>query len=388
VDKKINIMHIVFSLECGGLEKVAIDLSGKLNDGIFNSCICCIDAFGELSDEARKREVEVILVKRKPGKDIMLPFKLAHLVKEKRIDLVHTHNMGPLFYGTLASKLAGVPVIMNTRHGREKKRGNSYIWNMNDAVVAISEDAKKEMLKCNRIDIKKTKVIHNGIDTDKYACLEDGCEVRNALNINTSTFVVGTVARLSPEKDQFTLIDAFLKVINIMDDAKLVFVGDGALREELINYAKKLDVYDKIIFLGFRDNVFKILPTFDVFALSSLTEGISLTLLEAMAMKRPVVVTNVGGNPEVVVDGVTGFLVPPKEPKEMAGAIAEILRNPELSQKMGEAGRKRVEEKFSLELMVKEYKDLYKECLARKGMGSALNPKYHENIDNHKLISQ
>jgi len=369
VDKKINIMHIVFSLECGGAEKVAIGLSGKLNGGVFNSCICCLDAFGELSDEARKKEIEVILVKRKPGKDITLPFRLARIIKEKRIDLVHTHNMGPLFYGTLAAKLAGVPVVINTRHSREKKRKGSYVWNMNDAVITISEDAKKELLKWNRIDTKKTKVIHNGIDTNRYACLQDGSEARSMLNINTSTFVVGTVARLSPVKDQFTLIDAFSKVISETNDAKLIFVGDGALREELISYTKKLGIYDKVMFLGFRDDVFNILPTFDVFVLSSLTEGISLTLLEAMAAGRPIVATNVGGNPEVIIDGVTGFLIPPKEPQNMSEAIAKILQNPELAKQMGEAGRRRVEEKFSLERMVKEYRDLYEECLERKGIG-------------------
>lgn len=369
MDKKINIMHIVFSLECGGAEKVAIGLSGKLNGGVFNSCICCLDAFGELSDEARKKEIEVILVKRKPGKDITLPFRLARIIKEKRIDLVHTHNMGPLFYGTLAAKLAGVPVVINTRHSREKKRKGSYVWNMNDAVITISEDAKKELLKWNRIDTKKTKVIHNGIDTNRYACLQDGSEARSMLNINTSTFVVGTVARLSPVKDQFTLIDAFSKVISETNDAKLIFVGDGALREELISYTKKLGIYDKVMFLGFRDDVFNILPTFDVFVLSSLTEGISLTLLEAMAAGRPIVATNVGGNPEVIIDGVTGFLIPPKEPQNMSEAIAKILQNPELAKQMGEAGRRRVEEKFSLERMVKEYRDLYEECLERKGIG-------------------
>jgi sugar transferase (PEP-CTERM/EpsH1 system associated) len=368
MNNEVNIMHIVFSLECGGLEKIAIELSAKLNSGVFNSCICCIDTFGELSDEAMKRGVEVILIKRKPGKDITLPFRLARLIKKKRIDLVHTHNMGPLFYGTLAGKLAGVPVIMNTRHGREKKRRNSYIWNMNAAVIAISEDAKKEMLKWNRIDTKKMKVIYNGIDIGRYSNRQNGSEVKNELNIKPSTLVVGTVARLCPEKDQFTLIGAFSKVVNKIDTAKLIFVGDGILREELNSHAEKLGISHKVMFLGFRNDIYNILPAFDVFALSSFTEGVSLTLLEAMAMERPIVATNVGGNPEVVVDGVTGFLVPPKESQKMADAIVKLLHNPELAQKMGEAGRRRVEEKFSLERMVKEYKDLYEECLAKKGI--------------------
>lgn len=365
---KINIMHIVFSLECGGLENVAIDLAERLNSGAFNSCICCLDTFGELTNEAKKKNIEVILVKRTPGKDFILPFRLARVMKERNIHLSHTHNLGPLLYGSLAAKLAGVRVVINTRHGREKKHRSSYIWNINDAVVAISEDAKREMLKWNRINIKKTMVIYNGIDIDKYSNQQNGSEAKKALNIEPSTLVVGTVARLSPEKDQYTLIEAFSKMVNKIDDAKLIFVGDGVLKEELVNYAQKLGVSNKVIFLGFKDDVYNILPVFDVFTLSSLTEGVSLTLLEAMAMKRPVVATNVGGNPEVVIDRVTGFLVPSKDSEKMADAIIKILQNSELAQKMGAAGRRRVEEKFSLERMVKEYEALYLECLARKGV--------------------
>ncbi len=365
---RINIMHIVLSLECGGLEKIAIDLASKLNGGIFNSCICCLDTFGELAKEAKEKGIEVVLTKRMPGIDFTLPFKLAAIMKKRNICLVHTHNPGPLLYGTLAAKLAGIPVIINTRHGRAKKHRNSYIWNMNDAVIAISEDAKREMLKWNRIDTKKTKVIYNGIDIDRYSKQQNGSEAKKALNIEPSTFVVGTVARLSPEKDQVTLIDAFSKVVNKIDDAKLIFVGDGILREELVNYASKLGISDKVMFLGFRDDVFKILPVFDVFVLSSLTEGISLTLLEAMAARKPILATSVGGNPEIVEDGVTGFLVPPKDPDKMAEKIINLLQNKELARRMGETGRKRMAEKFSLDRMVSEYKQLYEECLARKGL--------------------
>lgn len=362
----IKVMQIVLSLECGGLEKLVIDLATKLNNNGFNTSICCLDALGELANEASKKRIEVFVIKRRAGKDILLPFKLAYLMRSKKVDVVHTHNMAPLLYGTLAARLVGVPVVLNTRHGREKKSSSPFIWNMNDAVVAISEDAKREMLKWNRIDTKKTKVIHNGIDIYKYACLQDGSELRKMLNINTSTFVVGTVARLSPEKDQFTLIDAFLRVVNKIDDAKLVFVGDGILKDNLKSHAEKLGIPNKVMFLDFRDDVFNILPIFDVFVLSSLTEGISLTLLEAMAAALPIVATNVGGNPEVVIDGETGFFVPPKDPEKMAEAIMKILQNPELAKKMGEVGRKRVEEEFSLDRMIKEYEELYEECLVKK----------------------
>lgn len=362
----MKIMQVVLNLDCGGLEKLVIDLAETFNKTGFKTTICCLDKFGKLADQAKARGIELVLVGKKCGIDVTLPFRLANILKQERIDVVHTHNMSPLFYGTLAARLSRVPVIINTRHGRAKKSMVSYVWNMNDAIIAISEDAKREMLKWNRIDTKKTRVIYNGIDIDKYSNNQDGNEDKKALNIEPSTFVFGTVARLSPEKDQFTLIDAFSKVVNKIDDAKLIFIGDGILKEELVKYASKLGISDKVMFLGFRDDVYKVLPIFDIFGLSSLTEGISLTLLEAMAAGLPIVATNVGGNPEVIVNGTTGILVPPKRPVEMAEAIYNLLSDKKLAREMGEAGKRRVFEKFTLTRMSEEYIDLYKTCLIRR----------------------
>lgn len=366
----LNIMQIVLSLEYGGLERLVIDLAETCNKIGCKTTICCLDKFGKLASHAKDRGIEVVLVGKKHGTDIILPFRLAHILRQNKIDVVHTHNMGPLFYGTLAARMARVPVVINTRHGRAKKQKHPIIWHMNNAVVTISEDAKTELLKFNGVNPGKVKVIYNGIDIRRYSKQRENNTVKMALNIEPSTQIIGTVARLAAEKDQFTLLDTFSKVAGKIDNTKLIIVGDGPLRKELTDYANGLGISDKVLFLGFRENIPDIINIFDVFVLSSLMEGVSLTLLEAMASELPIVATNVGGNPEVVIDGVTGFLVPPKEPEKTAEAIAKILQNPELAQKMGGAGRKRVEEKFSLERMVREYGELYEECLARKGIGN------------------
>ena len=363
--KQLNVMHVVLSLKCGGLEKLVIGLSAVFAKNGYRTSIFCLDKLGELASEAKTKGIIVHHVKRRKGIDLTLPFRLAQLIRAERVDIVHTHNMGPLLYGTIAAKFAGVPVVINTRHGRDLRHTNRLIWGMNDAIVAISNDAKNELLKNNAIDLGKVSVIHNGIDLEVFKSRISQQEAKKTLGLD-SLSVIGTVSRLSREKDQSNLIKAFTTVASAEPKARLVFAGDGPLKDELAALADDLGIKNKVAFLGFRDDVNKIMQAFDIFVLSSLQEGISLSLLEAMASARPMIVTNVGGNPEVVVDGKTGFLVPPKDSQKLADAIIRLLKNPGLAQKMGEAARARVEERFTLDRMVTEYEGLYKRCLEKK----------------------
>jgi len=347
----MNIMHVVLSLEYGGLEKVAIDLASYLNNGKHKVIICCLDRLGELAKEAEKRGVKVIFIKRKPGIDFSLPFRLSKVFKDEEIDIVHTHNHAAMLYGTLGARLAGIRAIFNTIHGREKKIKNKTIWSMawkmNSMIITISQDAKRELVKNSGINPEKIGVIYNGIDISRFK------------KSDADSNVIGTVSRLSQEKDNFTMLEAFKIISSRLDNVSLVIAGDGPLKESLKAKVESLKLEEKVIFLGFRNDIPEVLSGFSVFALSSLTEGISISLLEAMASGKPVVATNVGGNPEVVSDGETGLLVPPKEPDKMAEAIIKILSDRDMAKRMGEAGRKGVEEKFSLERMVKEYQEIY-----------------------------
>ena len=356
----MKIMQVVLSLECGGLEKLVIGLSSELNKKGFKASILCLDKRGELAKEAESKGIKVLSMGKKPGFDFLLPFRLANVLRKEKIDFVHTHNFGPLIYGGLAARMAGIHAI-NTRHGREEKKASSCIWNLNRKIIAISEDARRELLRHNKIPSCKVRVIYNGISINSKINVNKAVNKRQELGLNPSDLVVGNVARLSEEKDHFTLIEAFFKVNKEMENTMLVIAGDGQLKDSLRLKVKSLKLEDKVLFLGFRDDAQELMYIFDVFTLSSTTEGVSLTLLEAMASEKPVVATNVGGNPEVVTDGVTGFLVPPKEPERMAEAIIRILSDRDMAKRMGEAGRKRVEEKFSLERMVKEYQEIYED---------------------------
>lgn len=354
----MRILQVVNSLDVGGIEQLAVELSAGLRRQGHESIVCCLEGFGPLAETAASLGIRVVALGKRNGVDLRVVPKLRALMRRERIDVVHTHNMSPLLYGTLAARLARVRRIINTRHGREAKRQARVIWNLNDAIVAISEDARQRLLAHNRLEARRVQVIYNGIDSSTVnGHAHEAC--KRQLGLDPTRRVIGTVGRLAEEKDQATLLRAFATLRSWRFDIDLVLAGDGPCRVSLERLARELGVAPYVRFLGFRTDIRQVLDAFEVFVLSSLTEGIALTLLEAMAAARPVVATRVGGNPEVVVDGITGHLVPPQHPWAMAEALRAILANPELGRRLGAAGRARVETHFSLARMVRDYAHLY-----------------------------
>jgi len=347
----MKIMHIVLNLNIGGLENLVCDMAQVQSQK--NETIVCSLEPEEISNRIIKDNgFRVMYLHRRPGKDFRLLFELIRLLKNEKPDVVHAHNRVPLIYGALARFFTKMPVLIHTRHGEEILHKPGFLWDRYNYIVAISHSAKDMLLSHNHIDSKKVRVIHNGIDINRFANRVFGSR-------KDGKFVIGVVARLDPFKDIFNLIEAFKKVSANFSNAELWIVGDGPLKDSLKLKVKDLRLENSVKFLGWRSDIASINSQMDIFTLPSLTEGISIALLEAMACRLPVVATNVGGNPEVVVDGETGILVSPKEPEKMAEAIVRILSDKDMAKRMGEAGRKRVEEKFSLEKMVKEYEELY-----------------------------
>ena len=207
----MRILQIVNTLQYGGLEKLVIELSAQLNSGQHESRVCCLEGPGPLQVEAERRRVAVHSLGKRPGVNLMVIPRLASLLRRERIDVVHTHNMGPLLYGSLAARLAGVRVVINTRHGREWKQRPAFLWAMNHAVVAISEDAKRRLLASNDVPRERVQVIYNGIDIHTFVPSSHGA-IRTREGIAEQDLVIGTVARLAVEKDQSTLLRAFAKV--------------------------------------------------------------------------------------------------------------------------------------------------------------------------------
>ncbi len=360
----MNVAHVVLGLKVGGLERVVVNLVRGLQHDGFKNRILCLEEGGEFAAELEPLGIPIHVLGKKPGMDWYAIRRLAGLLRENRIDVVHTHNPMPHFHGAIARLLARTPVLVHTKHGRNYPDNprrvllNRALSWFTDMIVPVSDNAAQVALEIERVAAHKVRRIWNGVDTELYK--------PGTMNSETGTSVIGTVARLSPEKDQQTMLAAFKLVLEKIPQARLVFVGDGPSVADLKQTTAQLGMGDNVDFLGMRSNVAELLNTFDLFTLSSVTEGISMTLLEAMACELPVAATDVGGNREIVNPPECGLIVPPRDSQALANAYLELLHNPQGRANMGQAARVRVIEHFSLNKMISDYETLYSQLLTQK----------------------
>lgn len=371
----VKIVHVVLSLNVGGLERVVLELLAHVDRSRFSPVVCALDEPGVLAPRLARLGIPLRLLSREPGLDARLPLRLAQLLREEGARLIHTHNASPHLYGALAAQLARIrwgerrrPRIIHTKHGRNdpgslrKVLVNRIAASLTDRVVAVSEDSASVAVEVERVPRSKVVTIVNGVDTSVFTPSADPRPARERLGVPLDGFHIGCVARLSAVKDHATLVEAFARFRQERPDAHLTLAGDGPERRALEELCARLGVSSAVTFAGERSDIASLLRAFDVFALSSLSEGISLTLLEAAATGLPVVATDVGGNAEVVIQGASGLLVPPRDPERFAAALGEIARRADRTA-MGARGRERVRQRFSVDRMARAYHDLYAEIL-------------------------
>lgn len=358
-ERKLRVCHVSMCLLTGGLERLLVEFGRNRNGERFETSFVALGGMGTPAEDLRRQGHQVQCVADEVSGKIARLRRLTQIFKEGQFDIVHTHNTLPHFYGALAAKIAGIPVVVNSQHGRGC--GNSWkaklqfrlANRLSDRVVGVSEDAAE---LCRRDDIRsahRTIAIWNGVDLDRFE-----------YHGPTAQPVAISVARLSPEKDIATLIRAVWILVKDCPEFRLKIVGDGAERSNLEGLVNDLNLQDHVEFLGERSDISELLSQAGFFVSSSRTEGISLTLLEAMAVGLPVVTTRVGGNPEIVVDGKTGRLVAAESPEELALAMRDLLNEREAWPVFGELGRQRVEQHFNVRSMVRQYEELYLELLA------------------------
>jgi sugar transferase (PEP-CTERM/EpsH1 system associated) len=358
------VAQILWSLDVGGLERVVVDLVRGLDRERFESVVYCLEREGTWADDIRSACERVESLDKPPGRSYGLPLRIARMLKRDRVDVVHTHNFGPLLYGGLAARLARVRGVVHTLHGAEasERREHRTFQRLRlfDRMVAVSDDVKRVAIESGGVDPSRITTVYNGIDTSKYSSATGrGDEVRRQLVVARDERLVGVVARLTPEKDHATLLDAFRLVVNTHPNCRLVVVGDGELKGALVSQSQSLGIEDRVTFLGSRSDVPELVFAFDVVVLPSKVEGLGITLLEAMAAGRPTVGARAGGIPEVVVEGETGLLVDPGDAPGFAVAIARLLNDDTLAAEMGRNGRARVERRFGLAGMISSYEAIY-----------------------------
>jgi sugar transferase (PEP-CTERM/EpsH1 system associated) len=368
------VAHLVQNLDVGGLERVVINLMKATDPGRYRPLLYTLGRGGALADEVEREGFRVRRLARRSGVDWALFLRLARTLRSDGVRVVHSHNYSPLVYGSIAGRLAGAAGHVYTAHGAKTaaRQGTRRFQRLGlvDDIVFVSEDARRVSLAAGAVADRRVHTIVNGIDVDAF--VRDGevrRRIRAQLGIDAEAPVAGIVARLTAAKDHVNLFDAFATLRDTHPAARCLVVGDGELREDLERAVRERGLSGSVLLIGNRGDVADVLAALDVFVLSSATEGLAVTLLEAMAAGLPVVATRVGGNPEVVEDGCSGIIVPPRDSAALAAALGRMFDGPEIARGMGHAGRERCRSRFGVETMAKRYQDLYDGVLGRGGTG-------------------
>jgi len=287
--------------------------------------------------------------------------QLWKILGKQDFDIIHLNTPRPLVLGGLASKLRGVPLRVCSRRVNFPLSSPlsrlKYNW-MQESVVTVSVSIRRTLIEGGvRPDL--IKVIYEGVDLDWV-----DSQQAPAPGYGNRGLVVGTVAHFSPEKGHHTLVEAVPRVLSRVPDVHFVLVGGGALLSTLKARVEALGIQKNVTFTGFRSDSEALMKNFDVFCLPSISEGLSSAILVAMASRLPIVATQAGGIPELVIDGETGILVPPDDSDQLAVGLCKVLESPQLREKMGIAGRQRIEETFTLERKLNETEKLYLSMLA------------------------
>jgi glycosyltransferase involved in cell wall biosynthesis len=366
----LDIAHVVENLERGGLERMVIDLVGAQRAAGHRCRVACLFEPGTLAHELQSQGIEVYACRKRSGFDPGAIARLRAWLRAVPGVVVHTHNASA-HYHTVAASL-GLPIarVINTRHGmgaaRPASRGE-WLYRRamvrTDVVAAVCEAARARFSQQGVRPRRRLLAVPNGIRVEDFSCAsaERRAALRNVLDLATGMRIIGTVGRLNPVKDQTTLLRAFARVHAEFADTALVLVGDGPLRAMLEAQSVALGLGDAVRFLGDRGDVRQLLQAFDMFALTSLSEGYSMALLEACASGLPIVATDVGGNREIVVDGRNGLMVVPADEEAFAGAITALLREPGRAAQMGQAGRDWALREASISTMAARYDALYRD---------------------------
>jgi glycosyltransferase involved in cell wall biosynthesis len=352
--KRIRVAHVTLGLEMGGQEKLLVEFARQADRDAFELFFVSLSTRGRLTADVEGHGWPVHALGEPNGLRPGMALRLAQLFRRWRIDVVHTHDDRPLIYGASGARLARVPGVVHSRHGQSfwiTRRQTTLVQlaaGLTDHFVCVSKDSARLTAE-HGIPANKVRTIWNGIDLMRF----DLCQP-------APRGPVVAVARLSPEKDMRTLLRATALAVREEPKFRVQIAGDGVCLADLRKLAQEINLGDHVDFLGQVRDVPGVLARSSLFVLPSLSEGVSLTLLEAMARGRAVVATDVGGNPEVVVPNETGLLVPPRQPEQLAQAMLCLWRDPERSQVMGLAGRRRVEQHFDVRQMVAAYEALYR----------------------------
>ncbi len=366
-----TVCQLLHGLRVGGAEVLAADIARRLRDR-FRFLFVCLDELGTLGLRLQEEGFPVHVLDRRPGVDWHCMGRLANLLRRQKVDVLHAHQYTPFFYALAARMVGGRPAVLFTEHGRHfpdfprRKRiwTNRLLLGRGDRVVAVGQSVRRALIDNEGIPAQRIQVVYNGIDLEAFQPqTSDRLTVRRELGIEPDDFVVIQVARLDYLKDHATAIRTMARLLAVCPRARLLLVGEGPELAKLEALVQEQQLEARVHFLGLRHDIPRLLSASDVFLLTSISEGIPVTLIEAMAAELPVVSTSVGGVPEVVVGGETGWLAPAGDDAALARRLLCLADAPEAGRDLGRAGRRRAEVLFAVTQMHAQYESLYQEML-------------------------
>jgi len=371
-----RIIHLITDLSTGGAQTALLRFLSAIDRNLYNPTVVCFDNGNSfIAKEINKLNIPVIDLGMTHKGRIDVFFRFNRLLQNERPVVLHTWLFHANLIGRLMGRLNKVPIIISSRRninigGKWRELLKRLTSGLDDKVIAVCEAVRKAEIESSNVPSEKAVTIHNGIDPIAFISVSDeaALEIRNSFEIPDDALLLGAIGRLHPSKGFNDLISALAYIKAKTNSVRLIIVGEGELRGSLELQIINHNLSGTIKFAGLRNDIPELMSALDIFVSSSLWEGLPNVVLEAMVAGKPVVATSVGGTPEVVVDGETGLLVPPRNPEALARAIFRLLKNPELGSRMGRAGKERVLKQFSIQRMVTKTQQLYKELMIEKGV--------------------
>jgi glycosyltransferase involved in cell wall biosynthesis len=363
---KKRILHLTYDMRIGGTEQVIKNLIQGSDKNLFDMSIFCIEVpIGPFGQMLIEDGIQITAHQRTDGFDLKLIGAIRKHIKQNNIDILHCHQYTPWVYGALAAFGLNTKVIF-TEHGRfypdssswKRKLVNPLLARLTNHITAIAEATKQALATYEFIPESRIQVIYNGIHPVK-ADIEKTKALKRKLDIADNTLVLGTIARLDPIKNHKMMFEAFKLVLEKHPNTVLILVGDGEERQNLEALAKKLETGDKIIFTGYIEKPGHYLNCMDIFLLPSLSEGTSMTLLEAMTLSKPCVVTDAGGNSEIIKHKKNGLVTENNDAVQFSNAIVKLLIDRPSCKKMSANTFERFQSLFSTGRMCRAFSSLY-----------------------------
>jgi glycosyltransferase involved in cell wall biosynthesis len=369
IDRKINVVHVTQYLEIGGLESFIVEFSKQIDKDAFQVSVLCLNGCNDNYRQSLEQScIPVHLITKRSKYDLKFFLKAAAFLKENNTDILHSHG-GCFLYSTIIGKLGGIKKIIYTAHGMPvtfglKARIEEFLaCLLAHKIIAVSDEIAYSAKARVGVFDKKIETITNGINQHKFSPCSDSKTISQSklfFGLPENKKIIGSVGRLESVKNYPLLLKALAEVIHsYKNDVHLVLVGEGSKEDELKALAEELSIAGNVSFLGMQYDLPRIYPLFDIFGLSSLTEGTSISLLEAQSCGIPAVVTDVGGNSNVITDGVNGLLCPSGDHAAMASKLDYLLKDDAALLKMKTAARQAVLRGFDMDSMVEKYQSIY-----------------------------